>query len=135
MKFFGDFFKFAREKCEFFGEILMLSTVDFEFHLTVDDDGREKAISNPPTDLTRTKNPAEIEQLLSNEPENVKQNVLQEWKLLDDQVEYLLKAVSEDRTDQPHEKIRLPPDEFEIQTNKFITKLRQSEPETEPMVI
>lgn len=52
---------------------------------------------------------------------------MKEWKLLDDQVNQLLKSVDDEGLDEAFDKMNLERDEFDEWFSGFMTKLQQTE--------
>lgn len=101
--------------------------------ITVDDDNNNNRSSNIPRTPKGTKFD-ELKDLLTNEPQHIKESVMKDWQQLDDQVNQLVRSLCDDGgLDQGFEKMSLTPDEFENQTNEFLKKLKQTEPNQEPM--
>lgn len=101
--------------------------------LVTDDRNNQKSSNSSETSKITTMN--ELKDLLGNEPKSIKENVLLEWKLIDDQVSQLVSLKNDEGIDEAFEKLSLMPDEFENETTQFIRKLQQTEADQETIEI
>lgn len=77
----------------------------------------------------------ELKNLLTDEPQIIKENVMREWMQLDAQMNILVKSIKDENLDESFEKLNLEPDEFENEITVFLEKLRWTEPIQDKMNI
>lgn len=81
--------------------------------------------SNPP-DVVKETTMCCLNNLMSNEPENVRENVTREWMKLDSHIDNLASNLGDAGVDQPSEKINLAPDGFDSQVDNLLRIYRSS---------
>lgn len=76
--------------------------------------------SKKPTEPSHQNAINEIKKLMENEPTNVQESLIKEFKEIDSIIEKMNSTLSEPGTDQAFKEINLLPDHFEAQMSDFV---------------